>query len=144
VPLSPKPVDDDLLVTILNSATLQDLAKLPSAGPRQLSLRLFALAETGSCIPHTHQVCAHHYYLAVSEFDELPAQAVFDLGTFGEFRNIRWMPDERTDAARLRLDVANYPEHALRANSALLEEVTTIELDISVSSVKVARVGTEP
>ena len=135
--LTPRPVADELLVDILNSATLQELNNLRGPSPHQLSLRLFAIAQTGSCIPHTHQICARHYFLAVSEFDELPEQAVFDLGTVGELRNIEWLRDERMNAARLQLDVVNYPASALRANPELQERVMKLELDVTVEAVRV-------
>ena len=89
--LNAEKVKNPTLVKILNSAKLQELNALPSAKRwgRQLGIRLYSKEISGSCIPETHMICSHQYYLAVSKYDEAPEQAVYDLGTVGEIIEVQ-------------------------------------------------------
>ncbi len=137
-------IEDDRLVEILNNATVHELNALPAprgSGKGQLLLRLYALPRSGSCVPQSHQVCSYHYYLAVSEYDEMPRQTVYDLGEVGEIVDPRWLPDDRLGAAWLQLSVSNYPAHAFRSNPGLVRKVIALKLDVTVDTLVISRVA---
>lgn len=140
--LRDKRVNNPLLVKILNSAKVLDLNNLPSSQKwgRQLSIRLFSIGIAGTCTPSTHMICSHSYYLAVSEFDEAPDQAVYDLGTVGEITRVEWLQDNRIDRARLLVVVSNYPNYAFTSNPSLVRKVSTYEVDVSVNSLMITLV----
>jgi hypothetical protein len=137
--LNAEKVKNPTLVKILNSAKLQELNALPSAKRwgRQLGIRLYSIGISGSCIPETHMICSHQYYLAVSEYDEAPEQAVYDLGTVGEIIEVQWLQDRRVDRARINIVVSNYPLHAYMRNSRLVPKTVTYALDVGVNSLKI-------
>src|SRR2546430_1477557 len=64
------PVHDDVLAEILNDGEMQDLNKLNSAKGKDVSLRLYSIAHSGTCVEETEWVCSYRYVLAVSEFGD--------------------------------------------------------------------------
>ncbi len=53
-----------------------------------LAIRMYAFSVSGSCIPETHQVCANHYVLVTSSYDEAPLIHAYDLGVVGEITKL--------------------------------------------------------
>jgi len=135
--LQPQLLDDQLLVRILNSAVMQNLNALQPSLPKALSLRLYAVPVQGPCVRHTHWICSYEYYLAVSEHDEAPAQAVYSLGDVGEIVSVRWMPGTVGDRAILRVSVTNYSMTALRRESTLRREERRFTVDVTVDTLSI-------
>ena len=141
VTLQAKPVRDSLLVSVLNSAELVNLDSIRPEGDVQLSIKLYRMGRSGSCVPHTHWVCSYRYVLAVSEFDELPSQAVYDLGELGEIRTIRWPSSTGLDQAVWEVYVLNYPADAAKQNPRLELRVKRYRLDITVPRIAVTAIN---
>jgi len=140
VNLQAKPIRDSLLVSVLNSGELQNLDSVGPDEDPQLAIRLYRMAREGSCVEETHWVCSYRYIMAVSEYDELPNRAVFDLGEVGEIRNIRWLASTRPDQALWEVEVQNYPAHAVKQNPKLVVRMKRYRLDITVQRVAVTSI----
>ena len=135
----PTALKDALLVEVLNGGEMQDLNKLGPANHKELAIRLYSVAHAGTCVEETEWVCSYRYVLAVSEYDEEPAQAAYDLGEVGEIGAIRWLETADPDRAHLEIEVRNYPEHADKQNPSLKVKKQRYRLSISVSDVTVSR-----
>jgi len=138
------PITPQEFVEILALGERQDLNEAGPATDREkrLLIKLYGVAREGSCVPETEWVCAYDYYLAVSEYGIDALQGAFRIGFFGEIRGIQWLSErtpESYDSARLRLQVANYPSHAVKANPELREAVRTIELVVTAVGVREGR-----
>ncbi len=129
-------VSDSELVHILNDATVAELNYLEGGEEQDLSLRLYRLPVSGSCVPETHVTCAFDYYLAVSEFDEQPRQSVFHLGVVGEIVDIAWQALSEPDRATLQLKVLNYPADVLERNQKLQRTARAYSLKIHVDGIE--------
>jgi hypothetical protein len=129
------PVHDSLLTEILNDAEMQDLNKLGPAKEKDLSLRLYAIGHSGTCVEETEWVCSYRYVLAVSELGETRTRTVYDLGEVGQVGAIHWLPGTTADHAVLDLEVRNYPDHAVKANPKLRLQTRRVRLDVSLDTV---------
>ena len=83
-------------------------------------------------MPDTHYVCSHHYYLAVSTYEEGLGEAVYDLGEVGEIRNIRWLKSSKELTARLQLNVTNFPNEYLAWDRNLTKVERTYTLEVGL------------
>jgi len=133
VAIKSKPLRAEPLVEILNYGRVRELN---SANDRdqELRLRLYEVPREGDCVPDTHVVCSHHYYLAVSTFEEGLGESVFDLGEVGEIAEIQWLKPGKPGAARLKIRVVNYPEEYFKSNAALVKKQQSYELEITVEN----------
>ena len=134
-------VDEPGFVRLLNSATMQELNELQPRVAKTLSLRLFSVAVQGACVEHTHWVCEHDYFLAVSEHDEYPAQSVYSLGRLGEIVGVEWLPGALPDRALLQVVVSNYALSALKEQATLQREDRRYRLEVSVAALAVTAVA---
>jgi len=130
-------------VHILNEADFQNLDSI-APDRASVSLRLYRVAEQGSCIPETHMICSYRYYLAVSEFGEYPDQAVFGLGEVGEIQSVKWLPTDGWGRALLQVEVSNYPEYAYARNPDLVRVTKSFELVVSVDGVELREISSTP
>ena len=135
--LQATPVNDSLLVEVLNGGELQELNKLSPATRKDLALRLYSVGHSGSCVEQTEWVCTYHYVLAVSEYGEIPTRTAYDLGEVGEIGNIRWLPRDTRDHAVLELEVRTFPEHAARQNPKLKMARRRYRLEVTLSNVTI-------
>lgn len=129
------------LVEILNYAHVRDLK--PELGSRQqdLRLRLYAIPKEGDCMPDSHYVCSHHYYLAVRPYEEGLGEAVYDLGEVGEISQIQWLNPDSEMKARLRITVTNFPKEYFTSNKTLIKREKSYELEISVDKLSIRPVA---
>ena len=98
---------------------MQPLDKL-SPPRREVFLRLYSVEREGGCVEETESVCSHQYYLAVTEYGELPGAKVYALGEVGEIPRVEWKANNSGDrTARLRFYVVKYPTSALKENPKL-------------------------
>lgn len=136
--LKNKPIENELLIEILNDSEIKEL-KPPSPTASILSLRLFSIGVLGDCAPEveTEVTCSFRYYLAVSDGGLGVPRAVYDLGEVGEILKIQWLENSQLDAARLRLEISDYPKWAYRVNSKLIRKTKTIELEVRLNSLKI-------
>src|SRR5262249_250428 len=130
-------INSPRLVDILNYGYVQELNSDPPKPEQELRLRLYAVPKEGNCLPDTHVICSHHYYLALSSFEEGMGEAVYDLGAVGEISNIQWLKTNEQLATRLRLTVTNYPVEYLKTMKTLIERQKNYELDISIDELLV-------
>lgn len=135
--LGTQPVADTLLVWILNSA-----AEVPIDNEEAsvyLVPRLYAVAIEGHCVPDTHVVCTHRYFLAIGDRGDLaPRQAVFDLGEVGKIIRARVMIDRGPEHPQLKLTVQNYPDHAFQYNPRLVRQTRVYSVELDVQALKIA------
>jgi hypothetical protein len=140
--LKNKTVKDDLLVEILNDSEMKEL-KPPSPNASAVFLRLFSIGVLGDCAPEveTEVTCSFRYYLAASDGGLGVPRAVYDLGEVGEIIKIQWLENSQSDTARLRLEISNFPELAFRDNPKLLRKTKTVELFVSINSLKIKAIN---
>lgn len=127
------------LVFILNNAQITELNKLNPGIQKTLSLKIYKIPYSGSCVPETHLTCGYDYYLAVSEFDEMPNQAVWHLGKVGEITDFQWLKPDENDKALLKFKVLNYSQLALERNKNLLKKEKTLTLSIRVDALRIRK-----
>ena len=131
VAIKSKPVRVEPLVEILNYGRVRELNS-ENDRDQELRLRLYEVPREGDCVPDTHVVCSHHYYLAVSTFEEGLGESVFDLGEVGEIAEIQWLKSGKPGAARLKIRVVNFPEEYFKSNATLTRNEQSYELEITV------------
>lgn len=102
-----------------------------------MRLRLYAVPKEGNCIPDTHVVCSHRYYLAVSAFEDGMGEAVYDLGEVGEIDDIHWLQSDEPLTARLKLRVTNYPVEYFKTTKSLIKRQKNYELYIRIDKLLV-------
>ena len=129
------PLKDTLLVEVLNDAEMQVLNKLSPSVRKDLSLRLYAVAHSGTCVEETEWVCSYRYVLAVSELGEVRERAAYDLGEVGEIANIKWLPSDSVDHAVLEFEVRSVPGHAARQNHNLTMRRRRYRLDAALEHI---------
>jgi hypothetical protein len=131
VAIKSKPVLAEPLVEILNYGRVRDLNS-ENDRDQELRLRLYEVSREGDCVPDTHVVCSHHYYLAVSTFEEGLGESVFDLGEVGAIAEIQWLKPGKPLTARLKIRVVSYPEEYLKSNASLIRKEQSYELEITL------------
>ena len=98
-----------------------------------------------TCVPDTHWVCSHDYYLAISTFDTYPEQAVYHLGTVGEITSIVSLPPVPGAEDRLLFTAANHPAAVLAAVPSLERAEREFELRVLEAMLEIrAREGPVP
>ena len=136
--LQNKPIKNALLVEILNDSERRELAP-PLTKQPNLFLRLYSIGELGTCAPEaeTEVFCSFRYYLAVSDGSLGVPGTVYGLGEVGEITDIRWLESSDSNVEKLRMEISNYPSHAFEYNRRLIRRTRVVELDISLSSLKI-------
>jgi hypothetical protein len=136
--LKNKPIKNELLVEILNDSEMKEL-KPPLPKHSNFFLRLYSIGELGTCAPEveTEVTCSFRYYLAVSDGGLGVPRTVYDLGEVGEITNVKWLENADSNVDKLRLEISNYPTHAFELNPKLKRETRIVELDVSLSSLKI-------
>ena len=133
--LKNKPINNALLVEILNNSQMKELKP---TRPRQSNffLRLYSIGELGTCEPETETevVCSFKYYLAVSSGDLGVSGVVYDLGEVGEITDVQWLENSNNKIDKLRLEISNYPAQSFEHNSKLIRKTRIVELDVSLNS----------
>src|SRR5262249_5194609 len=119
------------LVEILNYGRGGEL-HLENDRDQGMWLRLYEGPREGGLGSHTHLVCSHHYYLAVSTFEEGLGESVFDLGEVGAIAEIQWLKPGKPLIARLKIRVVSYPEEYLKSNASLIRKEQSYELEITL------------
>lgn len=137
ISITAKRITSPKLVEILNYGHVRELNKLPSGKDQSLNLRLYAVPIEGSCVPDTHVVCSHHYYLAVHTFEEGLGESVFDLGEVGESDDIIWLDHKKDLTANIKITVNNYSNIGFEMNKALAKRQRKYELAINLESISV-------
>ena len=133
-------INSPVLEQILNYGNVKELNSSPLTPDQDLRLRLHSVPQEGRCVQDTHVVCKHHYYLAVSTFQEGLGEAVYDLGEVGEISGVEWLPLKKELTASLRLRVTNYPEHVFDWNKALVKAQKLYEIEVSLDKLSVTSV----
>ena len=126
----------ELIRVLNNTRAIVELVELPAGERQGVLARLYSVPVPGECVPGTHATCAFDYYLAVSEYDEQPRQAVFHLGVAGEITDLAWVspPSPEANAATLGFKVASYPASAVSANPNLEKRADRYQIRISVDA----------
>lgn len=139
--LKNKTVKDNLLVEILNDSEMKELEP-PAPTGSTVFLRLFSIGEPGDCAPEaeTEVTCSIRYYLAVSDGGLGVPRAVYDLGEVGEITKLDWLKNSKSDVARLRLQISNYPETAFKYNPKLVRKTKVVELYAGINSLQIREV----
>ena len=151
VELESKPVSNPLFAEVLSWGTFRDLEPPYQLHPRgsALSLRLLNVPREGNCIPETHGVCSHHYYLAVRLHDIGAYPEVYDLGEVGEIDDIEWLtPIQPAEGGsnghlRLRIRVTNFPLYSFDYNPELIRRERLYELEAGLNRLTVVQVQPE-
>ncbi len=144
--LKNKPVEDDLLVKILNLSERKEI-KPPRPTDSDFFLRLYSLDDISNdeddsleyCTPEveTEIVCGFRYFLAFHSGDLGFSGKVYDLGQVGEITKIEWLKKTSSDFDRLRLEVTNYPARAFKLNSKLVKKTKKYELTVNTNSLEI-------
>lgn len=147
--LKPSEINHELLVDILNNSERQvpDIPsdhQWPSSKNHVMTpfiVKLYSIPMQGDCIPETHMICSHKYYLAIGDYGEEPLQAVFYLGNFGEITKFKWVTTPiRT--ALIDIEIQNYPTYAFERNQELKKKTQFhriklfIDKDIKLEAIK--------
>ncbi len=103
---------DKSIVKLLAVGQVEALNQLQPEIEKTLELRLYRVPKSGDCVPETKMVCSYDYYLAVSEYDEDPKQAVFNPGTYGSIAQVMWLPTKTADSAKLEVSFSELPPEA--------------------------------
>jgi hypothetical protein len=137
-------VKNELLAEILNFSEMKELEK-PSPATSPYFLRLYSIADFGekNCAPEieTEVTCVYRYYLAVTDGSLGVAGTVYDLGAVGEITKIQWLENSNRNAARLRLEISNYPKHAFKLNPKLIKKTKVVELYVNTDSLEIKKVN---
>lgn len=137
-------IKDELLAEILNFSEMKVLKQPPSA-TAPIFLRLYSIADFGeeNCAPEieTEVTCVYRYYLAVTDGSLGVAGTVYDLGAVGEITKIQWLENSNRNAARLRLEISNYPKHAFKLNPKLIKKTKVVELYVNTDSLEIKKVN---
>ena len=145
----PSEITNELLVDILNNSERQvpDIPsdhQWPSSKNHVMTpfiVKLYSIPMQGDCIPETHMICSHRYYLAIGDYGEEPLQAVFYLGNFGEITKFKWVTTP-VRMASIDIEIQNYPTYAFKRNRELKKKThfyrirLYIEKDIKLEAVK--------
>lgn len=136
--LKNKPIQNELLVEILNDSEMKKLAP-PLPKHPNLFLRLYSIGELGTCAPEVEKevTCSVRYYLAVSDGSLGVAGTVYDLGEVGEITDVKWLESSDSNIDKLRLEISNYPNHAFELNPKLKRKTRVVELNVSLNSLKI-------
>lgn len=144
--LKNKPVEDDLLVKILNLSEMKEI-KPPRPTDANVFLRLYSLDDISNgeddsseyCAPEveTEVICGYRYFLAVHDGGLGFSGKVYDLGQVGEITKIEWLKKTSSDFDRLRLEVTNYPAHAFKLNRKLVRKTKRYELTVGINSLEI-------
>jgi len=147
--LKNKPIENDLLVIILNLSEMKEL-KPPRPVDSVFFLRLYSLDDISNdeddsseyCTPgvETEVVCGYRYFLAVHDGSLGVSGTVYDLGQVGEITKIEWLKNSSSDFDRLRLEVTNYPAHAFKLNPKLVKKTKKFELTVNMNSLEIKEV----
>lgn len=127
----------------VDQASREVLIKAAALGTMQhiesplLLIRLYAFSVSGTCIPETHQVCAHHYVLVTSSYDEAPVIHAYDLGVVGEITRVSFAGKETDKVWDLEVEVQNYASSALKSNRSLVRRTKKIHLLIDENKVEI-------
>ena len=136
--LKGSPIMDELLVEILNDSAVQEIKPDPPH-IQNYFLRLYSIGELGICAPEveTEVTCSFRYYLAVSDGSLGVKGAVYFLGEVGEIRRIEWLSRDFGGPAKIRVEVGNFPKHALEVNPALALHTRLYELEVDLQAIKI-------
>lgn len=136
--LKNKPINNKLLVEILNDSEMKELAP-PLPKHSNFFLRLYSIGELGTCEPETETevVCSFRYYLAVSDGGLGVPRTVYDLGEVGEITDIKWLENSDSNFDNLRLEISNYPTDAFEHNPKLIKKTRVVELNVNLNSLKI-------
>lgn len=161
--LKNKPIENELLVEILNNSQKKELAP-PLPKRSNFFLRLYSIGEFGTCAPEVEKevTCSIRYYLAVSDGSLGVPGTVYDLGEVGEITQVEWLEDSKSNVEkvnegnasdviqfvensgrridRLKLEISNYPAHAFELNPKLIRKSKIVELEISLNSLKIKEI----
>ncbi len=147
--LKNKPIENDLLVIILNLSEMKEL-KPPRPVDSVFFLRLYSLDDISNdeddsseyCTPgvETEVVCGYRYFLAVHDGSLGVSGTAYDLGQVGEITKIEWLKNSSSDFDRLRLEVTNYPAHAFKLNPKLVKKTKKFELTVNMNSLEIKEV----
>jgi hypothetical protein len=128
-------INNSDLTKILNASEVIDLNNLSPSISKELIIKLYKIPIQGNCIEETTTTCCYHFYMAVSEFDENPKQAVFDLGEVGDIVNISWEDSKESNKAVLNFTSYNYPVFLLETHAELKKKMIEQSLNVSVDSI---------
>lgn len=136
--LKNKPVNNALLAEILNNSQMKELTP-PSPKLPNLFLRLYSIGVSGTCEPDTETevICSFRYYLAVNDGSLGVSGVVYDLGEIGEITEIQWLDSPDSNIDKLRIEISNYPTQAIKHNPKLVRKTRSVDLDVSLTSLKV-------
>lgn len=137
--LKAQKINDKVLVRLLNSGQCEDLNQLDKNIEKSVHLRLCAVGNSGDCVRETEGTCSYDYFLAVSEYDEEPEQAVFALGTLGEISEIHWRATTAPDTAVIDLTALRFPAEAIKMNKKLAQSKSAFEINVSARKLIVTR-----
>jgi hypothetical protein len=130
-----KSINNYELIEILNNAKSINLNDLTTEFDKSLSIKLYSVGINEPAYG-TEMIVAHKYYLAVSEYDEYPDQAVFYLGRFGEISEIIWADTERYDTALLQLKITEHPSWVLKIDPKLNNKKASYSLLVTVNKLE--------
>jgi len=103
------PIENSVLTEILNAGLLIDVNSYSMEIEKNVYVKIYKVPKQGQCIEETNTVCSYTCYLAISEIDEFPKQAVFKLGEYGDIIDIEWGETQKQDYAEFTITTSNYP-----------------------------------
>ncbi len=109
-------IKDERLARIMALAKQVEILAPPTA---ILRVRLFEIQIEGDCVPETHWVCSHEYYLAVSTIDSDPSVAVYSLGRIGLISKTELVKSLPNQQVTIRFETQAFPNAVIERNKAL-------------------------
>lgn len=128
---------DKSMVQLLAVGEVENLNLLQPEVEKKLGLRLYRVPKSGDCVPETRLICSYEYYLAVTEYDEEPKQAVFNVGTYGSIPKITWLPTKSVDSARLDVTFMDLPSEAAKRLKRLKQKTFREIWEIDSTSLRI-------
>jgi hypothetical protein len=131
-------ITDKRLIKILNYPEHEDLNLKNKEIEKNIHLILHKIPR--DCASETNEVCFSDFYLAVSEYDEQPAQTVYLIEKIGELNDIEWKTGAKSDQGNLKWTIRKYSTHDISENPKLKQEVTQYNVVVSVKSLDMTKV----
>ena len=123
------------LIQLLNDGMVATISR------DEVHVRLYSVPLLGRCLKKKITVCAHRYYIAARSIEKVADFGAFELGVFGEIRNIRKFKSSGKNVQRFRWDALNWPTKILNSRRDFDVVATEYEAIIHPHSVDVTEIG---
>ena len=136
-----KKIDDKLLTEILCNSQLINANEIESKIEKNHILKVYKVPVKRD-IQGTYLTAEYKIYLAISEYDEKPKQAVFYLGKYGDISNVKWLEstydkNKKRYVSKIKVSVLNYSTNVFNYTSELKRKKEIFNLSITVDRIKI-------